>query len=47
MLGLPDLAAYEARNASYFFGGIVGRYAGRITGARFAIDGREVRLDRQ
>ena len=44
VLGLPDLAAYEARNHSYFFGGIVGRYAGRIAGARFAIDGRESRL---
>lgn len=45
VLGLPDLAAYETRNASYFFGGIVGRYAGRIANARFAIDGREVRLE--
>jgi aldose 1-epimerase len=45
VLGLPDLAAYESRNSSYFFGGIVGRYAGRIANARFTIDGREVRLD--
>jgi aldose 1-epimerase len=45
VLGLPNLAAYESRNASYFFGGIVGRYAGRIANARFTIDGREVRLD--
>ena len=45
VLGLPDLAAYEARNSSYFFGGIVGRYAGRIANARFTVDGREVRLD--
>ena len=45
VLGLPDLATYEARNSSYFFGGIVGRYAGRIAGARFPIDGSEVRLE--
>ena len=44
VLGLPDLADYEAKNSRYFFGGIVGRYAGRIAGARFAIDGREIRL---
>lgn len=43
-LGLPDLAAYEARNRDYFFGGIVGRFAGRIANARFPLDGREVRL---
>ncbi|WP_129794144.1 aldose epimerase family protein [Sphingosinicella sp. CPCC 101087] len=44
VLGLPSLADYEAKNSSYWFGGIVGRYAGRIANARFALDGREVRL---
>lgn len=44
VLGLPDLATYEAKNGLYYFGGIVGRFAGRIAGARFGIDGREVRL---
>lgn len=43
-LGLPDLAAYEARNEHYRFGALMGRYAGRIAGARFDIDGREIRL---
>jgi aldose 1-epimerase len=45
VLGLPGLADYESKNRSYFFGGIVGRYAGRIAGARFELDGREVRLE--
>jgi aldose 1-epimerase len=44
VLGLPNLADYEAKNINYFFGGIVGRFAGRIANARFPIDGREVRL---
>lgn len=44
VLGLPSLAEYEAKNINYFFGGIVGRFAGRIANARFPIDGREVRL---
>ncbi|HEV2866251.1 MAG TPA: aldose epimerase family protein [Allosphingosinicella sp.] len=44
VLGLPTLGDYEAKNGRYYFGGIVGRYAGRIAGARFALDGEEVRL---
>ncbi len=43
-LGLPDVATYEAHNSDYYFGGVVGRFAGRIANARFAIDGEEVRL---
>ena len=43
-LGFSNLADYEAKNGNYAFGAIVGRYAGRIANARFAIDGREVRL---
>ncbi|WP_241557228.1 aldose epimerase family protein [Croceibacterium ferulae] len=41
VLGLPDLAAYEARAN---FGSIVGRYAGRISGGGFVLDGRRVAL---
>jgi aldose 1-epimerase len=43
-LGFGSLAEYEARNRDYGFGAVIGRYAGRIAGARFAIDGREYRL---
>jgi aldose 1-epimerase len=44
VLGFSNLADYEARNANYDFGAIVGRYAGRISNARFTIDGKDVRL---
>lgn len=43
-LGFATLGEYEAKNANYDFGAIVGRYAGRIAGARFTIDGEEYRL---
>lgn len=41
-LGRPDLAAYAERNPN--FGAVVGRYANRLAGARFALDGREFRV---
>ncbi|HEY0084873.1 MAG TPA: aldose epimerase family protein [Allosphingosinicella sp.] len=44
VLGFASLADYEAKNANYDFGAIVGRYAGRISNARFTVDGKEVRL---
>ena len=42
-LGFSRLRDYETRNQDAF-GAVIGRYAGRIAGARFAIEGREVRL---
>lgn len=43
-LGFGNLADYEAKNGNYSFGAAVGRYAGRIAGAGFTIDGKEVKL---
>lgn len=42
VLGLSDLDTYVAHNPN--FGATVGRYAGRIGGARFELDGVEHRL---
>ena len=42
VLGFSDAAAYE-RNASYF-GGSIGRFANRIGGGRFDLDGRTYQL---
>jgi len=42
-LGFDSLAEYEQRGAAHF-GALVGRYANRIGGARFSLDGREYRL---
>lgn len=42
VLGLPDLDAYLTRNR--YFGTITGRFANRIAGGRFSLDGREYRL---
>ncbi|WP_327175603.1 galactose mutarotase [Streptomyces sp. NBC_01335] len=43
VLGLPDLAGYTTY-ASPFFGAVCGRYANRIGGAAFTLDGRTHRL---
>jgi aldose 1-epimerase len=42
VLGFTNLADYETR--SPYFGCITGRYANRIAGGRFALDGQEYRL---
>ena len=44
VLGYDDVASYE--NGSCFYGGIVGRCANRIKNARFVIDGKEYRLEK-
>jgi aldose 1-epimerase len=43
VLGFDSLNGYLGPHP--FFGAIAGRVAGRITGARFALDGREYRLE--
>ncbi|POX38959.1 galactose-1-epimerase [Streptomyces sp. Ru73] len=43
VLGFPDLAGYEAHGESYF-GALVGRYANRIGGAAFTLDGKRYAL---
>ncbi|GAA4968710.1 aldose epimerase family protein [Kineococcus glutinatus] len=42
VVGLPDVAAYEA--GGDFFGATVGRFANRIAGGRFSVDGVEHRV---
>ena len=44
VLGYGGLADYVAKNEKNRFGAVLGRYAGRIAGARFTLDGREYRL---
>jgi aldose 1-epimerase len=48
VLGFGDLAGYVANNrpdaSRVFLGAIVGRYANRIAGGRFTLDGQEYRL---
>ncbi|MGS2587744.1 aldose epimerase family protein [Streptomyces hebeiensis] len=43
VLGFPDLAGYLAARGPYF-GALVGRYANRLSGAAFALDGRTHRV---
>ena len=44
VLGYGSAAEYRAKNDKNRFGAVVGRYAGRIAGARFSIGGKEFRL---
>jgi aldose 1-epimerase len=39
-LGFRDVGEYQARNGLYGFGSPIGRYANRIGGARFTLDGK-------
>ncbi|MBE7249021.1 MAG: galactose-1-epimerase, partial [Actinomycetospora chiangmaiensis] len=41
VLGLPDVKGYETVSPS--FGAVVGRFANRIAGGRFTLDGHEYR----
>ena len=44
VLGYEDVLSYE--NGSCFYGAIVGRYANRIKGGRFYLDGKEYQLEK-
>lgn len=44
LLGFATPAEFRAKNGKVSFGATIGRYAGRIGGARFAIDGTPVQL---
>ena len=44
VLGYGSASEYRDKNSKNGFGALIGRYAGRIKGARFAVGGREYRL---
>ena len=43
-LGFGNIADWEAKNKNYGLGAVMGRYSGRIAGAKFTIDGKEYPL---
>lgn len=45
VLGCANLADYETKSSSVYFGSITGRYANRIGGGKFTLEGIEHRLD--
>ena len=46
VLGYATAAEYREKNRKNMFGATIGRYAGRIAGAQFVLDGKTVRLVR-
>ena len=44
VLGYDDIASYE--DGSCYYGAVIGRYANRIGGGRFVLDGREYQLEK-
>ena len=45
VLGCANLADYETKSSSVYFGCITGRYANRIGGGKFTLEGTEYQLD--
>jgi aldose 1-epimerase len=45
VLGCANLADYETKSSSTYFGSITGRYANRIGGGKFTLEGAEYQLD--
>ena len=44
VLGFDKLAQYESMKNRHYFGATIGRYANRIAGAKFSLDGKEYKL---